>query len=234
MKIGIVGYGYWGKIIESKLNVKPIINPNSYDDIDFLFVTTPPPQHYRIVKSALLKKTNVFCEKPLTLNYSSSKELIQLSYQQNVALYIDNIFLERNEIKNINSVPKQTIEFIWLKNGPFKDNLINDLLYHDLYILIHLLGDCDISDIKILNKTKNSLSLIFKYGNVDVHVFYDRNWSGPKCKKIKIDDDILLELSTPCNDALKDSIDMFLNNQFNLKQNHKITLLASKLFEFFL
>jgi len=233
MKVGIVGYGYWGKIIESKLNCKPIINPHSYDDIDFLFVTTPPEHHYHIVKSALLKKVNVFCEKPLTLNYFSSKELIELSHQQNVSLYIDNIFLQRNEIKNLSLIPKKTIEFVWLKTGPFKDSLINDLLYHDLYILIHLLGDFDITDIRYMDKKNDSLTLMFKYGNVDVHIMYDRNWTGPKCKKIKIDNNIL-ELSTPYNDALKESIDMFLNNQFNLKENHKITLLTSKLFQLFL
>ena len=48
MKSGLIGYGYWGKIVHSKLN-NCVINP-PYDDVDWIFVTTPPDSHFNILK----------------------------------------------------------------------------------------------------------------------------------------------------------------------------------------
>jgi len=232
MKTGIVGYGYWGKIIESKLD-NPLINPETYDDVNFLFVSTPPITHYNIVEKALLEGKNVFCEKPLTLSYELSKELIELSYKQKVDLYIDNIFLQRNEIKDLKIIPKSSIQFYWVKMGPHKDTLINDLLYHDLYILVHLLGEKDITHIEYIDQTEDVLMLEFNYGDIDVYVFYNRNFEGSKNKHIVIDGN-LIDLSIPQNDSLKESIDKFLNKQIDLDKNHQISLYTNKLLELFL
>jgi len=231
MKTGIIGHGYWGKIIESKLNF-PIINPIYYDNVDYLFISTPPNYHYDYVKKALYEGKNVFCEKPLTLDHSLSNELIQLSYDKKVDLYVDNIFLQRNEIRNLNIIPKKNITFFWFKKGPYKDNLINDLLYHDLYILIYLLGEHKISDIVYTKKTKNSLTMDFKYGDIDVKVIYNRNEKNNKHKLIRIDEHVI-DLSVSTNDALKESIDMFLNKKIDLKTNHTISLITNKFLTLF-
>lgn len=53
MRSGLIGYGYWGKIVHSKLN-NCIINP-PYDDVDWIFVTTPTNSHFNIVKEYLNK-----------------------------------------------------------------------------------------------------------------------------------------------------------------------------------
>ena len=96
MKSGLIGYGYWGKIVHSKLN-NCVINP-PYDDVDWIFVTTPPDSHFNIVKEYLNKRKNVFCEKPLTLSIEQTQELIDLSTLLNKKLYVDNLFLLRNTV----------------------------------------------------------------------------------------------------------------------------------------
>ena len=189
MKTGLIGHGYWGKIINSKL-INNTIN-SIPEDAEWIFVATPPPTHYDIVKECLQKGKNIFCEKPLTLNYNSSLELINLAKEKNTCLYIDNIFLLRDEIKNINIPLANNIEFIWLKKGPYNDTLVNDLLYHDLYVLIHLIGVYQISNIHYVKNTTNKLIITFDYGNIKVKINYNRNYRGKKKKLICIDNNTI-------------------------------------------
>ncbi|MFC1773650.1 Gfo/Idh/MocA family protein [Pseudomonadota bacterium] len=46
---------------------------------DFIFVATPTPYHYDIVKYALERDIHVFCEKPFCLNARESEELVKLA-----------------------------------------------------------------------------------------------------------------------------------------------------------
>jgi predicted dehydrogenase len=184
MKTGLIGYGYWGKIINSKLK-NNIINP-SFNDIDWIFVATPPKTHYDIVKEYILKNKNIFCEKPLTLDYKSSKELIDLANERKIHLYIDNLFILRDEIKNLKLKPLNSIEFTWLKKGPCKDTLINDLLYHDLYLLIHLLGVSKIVNVHYIEKSNDILIFTFNYNNIEIKINYNRNWDKEKIKIINV------------------------------------------------
>jgi hypothetical protein len=232
MKTGLIGYGYWGKIINSKLKNNTINLP--FDDVEWVFVATPPKTHYDIVKEYILKKKNIFCEKPLTLDYKSSKELIDLANEKKVHLYIDNLFILREEIKNLKLKPLNNIEFTWLKKGPYKDTLINDLLYHDLYLLIHLLGTGKVTNIHYIEKSNNVLIFTFNYNNIKIKINYNRDWNNKKTKIIKIDNNII-DLSIPQNDPLQESIDMCLNkNNIDFEYNHYLSLETIKLLELFL
>jgi hypothetical protein len=232
MKTGLIGYGYWGKIINSKLKNNTINLP--FDDVEWVFVATPPKTHYDIVKEYILKKKNIFCEKPLTLDYKSSKELIDLANEKKVHLYIDNLFILREEIKNLKLKPLNDIEFTWLKKGPYKDTLINDLLYHDLYLLIHLLGTGKVTNIHYIEKSNNVLIFTFNYNNIKIKINYNRDWNNKKTKIIKIDNNII-DLSVPQNDPLQESIDMCLNkSNIDFEYNHYLSLETIKLLELFL
>jgi hypothetical protein len=233
MKTGLIGYGYWGKIIDSKLKNNTINPP--FEDVDWIFIATPPKTHYNIVKEYILKNKNVFCEKPLTLDYKSSKELIKLANEKKVKLYIDNLFILRNEIKNLKLKPLNDIEFTWLKKGPYKDTLVNDLLYHDLYILIHLLGEGKITNINYIKESSNILIFTFNYNNINIKINYNRDWEDKKTKTIKIDNNII-DLSTPQNDPLQESINECLSsvNSIDFKYNHYLSLETIKLLELFL
>jgi hypothetical protein len=231
MKTGLIGYGYWGKIINSKLE-NNIINP-PFDDVDWIFIATPPQTHYNIVKEYIEKNKNIFCEKPLTLDYNSSKELIELANEKKVKLYIDNLFILRNEIKKLKLKPLDSIEFIWLKKGPYNDTLVNDLLYHDLYLLIHLLGIGKIDNIYYIERSNNLLVLTFNYNNIKIKINYNRDWNDKKTKIIKIDNNVV-DLSNPQNDPLQESIDMCLLNNIDFEYNHYLSLETIKLLELFL
>ena len=231
MKTGLVGYGYWGKIIDSKLTDNKIIP--SLDDVEWVFIATPPKTHYNIVKEYINKNKNIFCEKPLTLDYNSSLELINLAKEKNVCLYIDNLFLLRNEIKNINISSISNIEFTWLKKGPYKDTLINDLLYHDLYLLIHLARLQQISNIHYIENSFNKLFVTFNYGNIKVKINYNREWDGNKTKLININNKTI-DLSNPTNDPLQESIDLCFSQNVDFEYNHYLSLETVKLLELFL
>lgn len=231
MKTGLIGHGYWGKIIDSKLTNNKIDLP--LDDAEWIFVATPPKTHYSIVKEYLQKNKNVFCEKPLTLDYNSSLELINLAKEKNVCLYVDNLFLLRNEIKNLKPQPIDNIEFTWLKKGPYKDTLLNDLLYHDLYLLIHLVRPQHINNIYYIENSINKLIMTFDYGNVKVKINYDRNWDGNKTKLININNKII-DLSNPNNDPLQESINLCFSQDIDFEYNHYLSLETIKLLELFL
>lgn len=49
---------------------------------DFVFVATPTPYHYEIVKYALERDIHVFCEKPFCINARESKELVNLAEER--------------------------------------------------------------------------------------------------------------------------------------------------------
>ena len=78
LKVGLIGYGKWGKILHEKLNkfcdVKFVCTSKDdyiwqLENVDWVVVATPDDTHYEIVKNCLWFGKNVFCEKPLTPTY---------------------------------------------------------------------------------------------------------------------------------------------------------------------
>jgi len=124
MRIGIVGQGYWGKIILKNLesmNYKEFaicditsLNKknnhsqnyeiiNDYKDLncDCVFITTPTSTHFEITKFFLEKKVNVFCEKPLTTSTTEAETLYNIALKNNTILFTDWIFTFNSHIKTI-------------------------------------------------------------------------------------------------------------------------------------
>jgi predicted dehydrogenase len=54
------------------------------DEIDTVDICTPNIYHYQTVKKAILAGKNVYCEKPLTVNYAQAKELSDLAKEKGV------------------------------------------------------------------------------------------------------------------------------------------------------
>ena len=100
LRVGLIGYGKWGKILYKKLEKFCDVrftckSKDTYldklGDVDWVVVATPDKTHYRIVKDCLSLGKNVFCEKPLTLTYEESEALYQIADYHNVKLYVDDI-----------------------------------------------------------------------------------------------------------------------------------------------
>lgn len=210
MRIGLLGYGYWGKILLSKLeqldDLEVVWICTSQNqcwvnniDLEWVFIATPNNSHYKHVHHFIQLGINVFCEKPLTPTYKQSKELFDLAEKHDVKLYVDDVFNYRNEKKYIKNLTKP-IEVIWNK---ISDDTLYDLMYHDLYLL--------------WPHWKYSTEIKFNYGNSDDRIH-----------KINNIDFTNRENS---NDALFDMIKMVLYGNPNYSYNKDISLMCNKIID---
>ena len=223
MRCGIIGKGYWGKIIMSKLD--NWITEEPFAEADWMFIATPPEYHYAYTKRFLLEGKNVFCEKPLCTTIEEARELVNISRETGNSLYIDNIFLLREEFRTIDKAKTDYIKSTWRKYGPFKDSILNDLLYHDLYMFISLLGVQRIDDINVTKNNHNSLHLDYTYGETPVQIRYDRGYKGAKTKTLQLGEEVI-DFSNPQNDPLSESMNRCFDGMVNYQENHDLSLKA--------
>jgi predicted dehydrogenase len=128
-KIGILGYGHWGKnyvrtITESRdINLVGLSEPsekkrtelaerfpfirtyNNYLELievespDAVVIATPASTHYKLVKDILSRGIDVLCEKPLTLDAAEAGYLADLSSKTGSLLMVAHTFLFNNAVK---------------------------------------------------------------------------------------------------------------------------------------
>ena len=238
MKTLLIGNGYWGSIVQSKLIIQTdlLYVANSKDniddilnkfDVDYVFVCTPTDTHYEIVKKCLNHNKNVFCEKPFTGDFNKAQELYEISKKNNLNIFVDNIFLYRNEYQNILNKEFTKIKFIWNKyEDIFNENLFNRLLYHDLYLLLELSNND--WEVNYCNVSEDKLSLSLIHNDLTSEFSYDRTYLNGK-EKIIIIDDVLINFSNPLNDPLSEIINNLKNKNIEFIDNKKITLNTIKL-----
>jgi hypothetical protein len=233
----LIGNGYWGNIVKNKLekftNLLSILDSKSNidevidkHDINFVFICSSTNSHYDLVKKIINKKINVFCEKPFTGDFFKSKELFKLAKDNNIKLYVDNIFLDRKEYLKIdkNIINKSNnIYFKWVKKDlNVKEDLINSLLYHDIYILFSLSMNFEWR-IEYFFMNDYILNLDLSYLDKKVKFHYNRN-SEVREKILTIDINFF-DFSKPENDPLEDIIINISNNNYiDYLYNEEITL----------
>jgi len=123
LRVGVVGYGYWGPNLARNLNelagaeLRLLCDPReaareraqlrypglvttaelddvlSDDDVDAVVVATPVSTHYGIAKAALLAGKHVFVEKPLAASAREALELGMLAEAQGLVLMPGHTFL---------------------------------------------------------------------------------------------------------------------------------------------
>jgi hypothetical protein len=235
----LVGNGYWGsKIYEKLLKVSNLLSvqsskdydPNLFEKADWVFVATPMSTHYKIVKDCLYRGVNVFVEKPFTSSLFDASELVSLAKERNKLLYIDNVFLHRDELLSSSFLARKNIRFIWRKSGPFNDTLINDLLYHDLYILISKIGYSPIEKLNIKINESNLFLAEFQYG--ELHVVIDYNRISSQFYKTIILDDVPLRFLNQDQDPLFDIINKCLTENHDFALNNELNLLTMQTMDF--
>jgi hypothetical protein len=239
MKTLLIGNGYWGNIVKSKLELLTTLvcvadSKSNIDDIlinneiDYVFICSSIESHYEIVKKCINYKKNIFCEKPFTGNLQNSIELYDLASLNNVNIFVDNLFLYRNEFLNIKTKPFKNIQFIWNKKDPLcKENLLDNLMYHDVYLLIEMTNnnwnvlDCDINNSFLNIKMINN--------NISANFSYNRNFD--KKEKLIIIDDSIIDLSHPTNDPLLEIITKIIDKDIDYVYNKNITLETLKILQ---
>ena len=121
LRLGIIGWGYWGPKIArnleslSQVSVTMVADldqhrlnsiivdqawikttTNFYDvlqsDVDGVVISTPVRTHYRLAKEALLHGKHVLVEKPLTTSVLEAEELVTLAHQRDLILMVGHTF----------------------------------------------------------------------------------------------------------------------------------------------
>jgi predicted dehydrogenase len=134
LKVGVIGYGYWGpNIVRNLINLEGCQlvgicdqNPAArkriqtahpgvpvYSDArelirspetDAIAVITPVWTHYELAKVALENGKHVFVEKPFTSNVAQAEELINLAERKNLRIMVDHTFLFTGAVRKIRSL----------------------------------------------------------------------------------------------------------------------------------
>lgn len=242
MKVAIIGKGYFGKILYQ--NLKEIVDITHFIDskfdfkkirgIDWAIVATPTHSHYEIAKYFLDNKINVFCEKPLCNSTIDAEELYRIAHKHNLKLVVDNPFLDRNKFKALQDFYSHRrseitkIQFTWSKKEKPKDTLLNDFLYHDIYILESLEANFKIENLKVIENLENE-RLRIKFNSADkvVDFYYDRGKA--KAKQItvymKSGESFCFDFNKPDNNALEAIFSkIFRESTFDFKANRSLNL----------
>lgn len=217
MNIGLIGTGYWGKLLLSKLPSESVRFTCSGRDeseyatkkVDWALVATPTSTHYKITRSLLQRGVNVFCEKPLTSNSERSEELHALADQRGVRLYTDDVFCYRDETRRLKEqfdpAHVKELQFIWRKKDRGKDTPFNALMYHDLSMTHALVGHLDAQALEVLTNTPTTKDIAMRLGTTRVRFTYDLSFEGKD--KRTIIDGRTIDYNSPSNDALLDMLD---------------------------
>jgi hypothetical protein len=188
----IVGLGYFGKIIKSKLEEVTIytVDPVN-EDADFKtvgevpfkdakwFVTTPAAAHHEILKQLFEKGVkDIWVEKPICSKFEDTLDIFA-TIPDDVFLYCDFTWLQHSAVQTLgktcgDDAPKH-IELKWLNDGsmiPGDVNIVLDLAIHPLSIITYLLikSKDKIKHVEIKFATKNSV-LIQGYSDVNCTTF---------------------------------------------------------------
>lgn len=147
IRVGVVGYGYWGPNIVRNLqsvdgcqaaaicdknpvalqrakNTHPRVELTTdisglltSPEIDAIAVVTPVWTHFELAKCALQNGKHVFVEKPFTSTAQQAEELIELADRNKLKIMVDHTFLFNGAVKKI----RQLVD----------DGTVGDLYYFD-------------------------------------------------------------------------------------------------------
>src|SRR6266851_5301977 len=147
LRIGVIGYGYWGPNIVRNLHgqkssqaavvcdksaaalarvrkaypgIQTVSDPLEVlrsPEIDAVAVITPVWTHYELAKLALENGKHVFIEKPFTSNSAQAEELIELAARKNLTIMVDHTFLFTGAVRKIQEL--------------IKKGVLGDLYYYD-------------------------------------------------------------------------------------------------------
>ena len=131
LRVGVIGFGYWGPNIVrnfNNANISQVVmvcdqRPEALrrvqqacpqaritcdskeliesSQIDVVAVVTPVRTHFELAKAALNNGKHVFVEKPFTLSSVQAEILVNLAEQKNLKLTVDHTFLFTGAVKKI-------------------------------------------------------------------------------------------------------------------------------------
>jgi len=181
IRIGVIGYGYWGpnivrnfhthegsevlllcdkssrcqeRLRKAHPSIAFTMDANDVlrsSKIDVVAVVTPVWTHYELAKAALENGKHVFVEKPFTCSARQAEELIELADKKNLKIMVDHTFLFTGAVKKI----RQMVDAGELGDLYYYDSLrVNlGLFQHDVNVIWDLAPhDLSIMDYVIREK----------------------------------------------------------------------------------
>ena len=134
VRVGVIGYGYWGPNVVRNLHgldncrVAAVCDKSpaalrranrlyphvhlttefseilTSPQIDAVAVVTPVWTHFDLAKAALLNGKHVFVEKPFTSTSQQAEDLIELAQKKNLKIMVDHTFLFSGAVRKIREV----------------------------------------------------------------------------------------------------------------------------------
>ena len=134
VRVGVIGYGYWGPNVarnldsadHSQLVALCDLHPLARDtaaknhirarvcgnvddiltarDIDAVAIVTPVSSHFELAKAALDNGKHVFVEKPFTASVGQAQELIDIADRKKLTIMVDHTFLFTGAVRKIRSL----------------------------------------------------------------------------------------------------------------------------------
>jgi predicted dehydrogenase len=131
MRIGVIGYGYWGPRVARNFHdldgcelafvcdnrpgmlqrarqtypeahvTLDVIEAVSSPDVDAVAVVTPVWTHFELAKAALENGKHVFVEKPFTSTVAEAEQLIDLADRKHLQIMVDHTFLFTGAVRKI-------------------------------------------------------------------------------------------------------------------------------------
>lgn len=127
--------------IKHTTDLKSVLKNKSVTSI---IISTPISTHYDLSLQSLKHGKNVFVEKTLSENSSDALMLLKIAKQKKLHLFVGHIFNYHPIFKKVIELDKkekiQYMKFDWLKPDSSKENILLDLLSHDLFLIRRLFG----------------------------------------------------------------------------------------------
>src|SRR4030042_1993437 len=131
MKIGLIGYGYWGPNLARNFNANPdlelsyicdfsadrlkvasamykqtkfVNDPETLfrdSDLDAIAIATPVSTHFDLAKRALESGKDVWLEKPMTEKVEQAEDLTELAEKNRRILHVDHTFVYTGAVRKI-------------------------------------------------------------------------------------------------------------------------------------
>ena len=159
---------------------------------DGYIVSTPPSTHFEVGEEIIRNKKPLLIEKPLTLDYKTSKKLVDLARKNNVNLMVGHVLLFHPAIRKIKALIDEgflgNLKYLYsnrLNLGIIRasEDVFWSLASHDLSVFKYLINldpiEYNSSSQSFLNKGINDITIAnFKYiNNVKGHIF--ASWVNP-------------------------------------------------------
>jgi predicted dehydrogenase len=137
IKIGLIGFGYWGPNLARNFSVNPNLELAAICDfsgdrlaraqrfyprarlcttvdeffrireLDAIAIATPVATHFELAKRALETSRHVWLEKPMTDKIAQAEELIDLAQRSNKTLLVDHTFVYTGAVRKIKQLIDQ-------------------------------------------------------------------------------------------------------------------------------